>query len=69
MTRLHSHAKTIKSPNATQDIVRPMSTVTSYAECKSYVHVTNNVEIVLRIHSGKNAAVGENLNESGKELS
>ena len=36
---------------------------------KFYVYVTNNEEIILRIHSGKNAAVDENLNERGKELS
>ena len=43
-----------------------MPKVPSY---KFYVHVTNNVEMVL-LHtvSGKNAAVDENLNESGKEL-
>ena len=35
---------------------------------KFYVYVTNDVEIVLRIHSGKNAAVDEDLNDSGKEL-
>ena len=31
--------------------------------------MTNGVEIVLGIHSGKNAAVEENLNDSGKGLS
>ena len=72
LTWLHSHAKaTIKSPNATQNIVRPTPTVPSYTDytCKFYVYVTNNDEIVLRIHSGKDAAVDENLNESCKELS
>ena len=33
-----------------------------------YVYVTDNVEIAPRIHSGKNAAVDEDLNENGKEL-
>ena len=40
--------------------------------CKVHVYVvymTNTVEITLQIHSGKNTAVDENLNESGKELS
>ena len=35
---------------------------------KFYDYVTNNVEIILRIHYGKNAILDENLNECGKEL-
>ena len=35
---------------------------------KFYVCVTNNVEILLRIHYGKNAVLDENLNECGKDL-
>ena len=75
MTWLHFHAKTtIKLPNGTQNIVRPTPIVPSFTEWyKFYVYVTNNVEGMdstpLRIHSGKNAAVDENLNKSGKELS
>ena len=70
-TSLHSHAKTtIKLPNGTQNIVRPTPIVPSFTEWyKFYVYVTNDVEKVLRINSGENAALGENLNESGKELS
>ena len=30
---------------------------------KFYVYVTNNIEIILRIHYGKNAVLEENLNE------
>ena len=32
------------------------------------VYVTNDVEITLRIHSSKNAAVDENVSESGKQM-
>ena len=35
---------------------------------KFYAYVTNNVEILLRIHYGKKAVLDENLNECGKEL-
>ena len=34
---------------------------------KFYVYLTNNVEIILRIHYGKNAILDEDLNECGKE--
>ena len=30
--------------------------------------MTNNVEIILQIHNGKDAVLDENLNECGKEL-
>ena len=36
--------------------------------CKFHVYLTNNVAIVLRMNSRKNAAVDENLRESDKEL-
>lgn len=35
---------------------------------KFHVYVTDNVEIVLQIHSGKNTDIDETLNKSGKEL-
>lgn len=36
---------------------------------KFHVYMINDMETVLRIHSGKNAAVDENLKKSGHELS
>ena len=35
---------------------------------KFYDYMTNNIEIILRIHYGKNAVLDENLNECGKEF-
>ena len=71
MMWLHSHAiTTIKSSNATQNIVRLMLKLPSYTEPLKVLCLSENVEIVLRIHSGKNAAVDENLNlvRSGRKL-
>ena len=68
MTWLHSHNKTIKSLNATKNVVWPTLKVPSYAEYLDVLcYVTNNTEIMLWIHSGKNAAAEENLNKSGKD--
>ena len=48
MIRLYSHTKTtIKSPNATQNIVQPMPKVPSYTEyLKLHVYMTKNMRIV-----------------------
>ena len=49
------------------NIVRYMPKVSSYTDYL-YAYVTNNVEIILRIHNGKDSVLDENLNECGKEL-
>ena len=67
---MHSQIKTTtKSPNLTQNIVQLMPKVPAIHNTYKFdVHVTNQVGIVQLLHSSKNAAVHENLNESGKKL-